>query len=278
MTAVVVCCGCILFALFGDLIDCGTAAPLRRITYIQHQQRSTTPSIMHHTREKPPLRNILISGGTGFVGSAIARAVAEQHPKCTITVLDCSPPNSTHELPDNVAFTQADVTVYDTVYNALQQARPEIVIHTAGIVPGLSERFGRRLEQLVRKTNIEGTRNMLDAARQAGVKGFVYTSTCCVVTDDMSTPYENIDEQWPIPSSSLIYGESKVVSLYPFRSLTMAIAGRALLITPETGCGRKNSSRSQQQHNGHLLPPTLRAMRPRRPSTPPAHPQLHLQM
>lgn len=156
------------------------------------------------------------------MGSAIARAVAEQHPKCTITVLDRTPPNGTHELPDNVAFIQADITMPGIVYKALQQARPEIVIHTAGIVPVLSERFGRRLEQLVWKTNVEGTRNMLDAAREAGVKGFVYTSTCCVVTDDMSMPYENIDERWPIPQSSLIYGESKVISsIYPLRFLLL---------------------------------------------------------
>ncbi|ODM23719.1 hypothetical protein SI65_01308 [Aspergillus cristatus] len=191
---------------------------------------------MRDTRENPSLRNILISGGTGFVGSAIARAVAEQHPKCTVTVLDRAPPNGTHELPDHVAFIQADVTVPDTLYNVLQQARPEIVIHTAGIVPALSERFGRRLEQLVRKTNIEGTRNMLDAARQAGVKGFVYTSTCCVVTDDMSMPYENIDEQWPIPSSSLIYGESKAAAeriVLEANSSTMATCS----LRPSVLCG-----------------------------------------
>lgn len=163
------------------------------------------------TKDKPMLQHILITGGTGFVGSAIARAVAEQHPECAITILDRNPPNTTHALPDNIAFVQADITVPDDLYKALQQVKPQIVVHTAGIVPELSERFGRRLEQRAWKTNVEGTRNMLGAAREAGVKGFVYTSTCCVVTDDMNMPYPNIDERWPASSSSLIYGESKVV-------------------------------------------------------------------
>lgn len=164
-------------------------------------------------KDRPALRHVLISGGTGFVGSAIARAVAEQHSNCIITVLDRNPPNSTHELPGHIAFIQADTTIAEEVQKALEQAKPEIVIHTAGLVPVLSERFARRLEQEVWKINVEGTRNMLAAAREAGAKGFVYTSTCCVVTDDMSTPYYNIDERWPVPQSSLIYGESKVALL-----------------------------------------------------------------
>lgn len=174
-----------------------------------YDRETTTSTTM--TKDKPMLQHILISGGTGFVGSAIARAVAEQHPKCTITVLDRNPPNTTHALPDKMAFIQADITVPDDLYKTLEQVRPQIVVHTAGIVPELSERFGRRLEQRAWKTNVEGTRNMLGAAREAEVKAFVYTSTCCVVTDDMSMPYPNIDERWPASPSSLIYGESKVV-------------------------------------------------------------------
>ena len=176
-------------------------------------------------KDKPQLDHILVTGAVGFVGSAIARAIAEQHPECRITVLDRSPPDSTHELPSHVAFVQGDITVPNDLHSALEQAKPQIVVHTAGIVPVLSERFGRRIQQLVWETNVEGTKNMLDAARQAGVKGFIYTSTCCVVIDDMSMPYRNIDERWPIPESSLIYGESKVtchsLRALPFSPVTV---------------------------------------------------------
>ncbi|KAJ5095861.1 hypothetical protein NUU61_005217 [Penicillium alfredii] len=53
---------------------------------------------------------------------------------------------------------------------------------------------------------------MLEAARQAGVKAFVYTSTCCVVTDDMRMSHLNINKQWPTSRVSLNYGESKVAA------------------------------------------------------------------
>ncbi|KAF9893615.1 erg26, C-3 sterol dehydrogenase [Aspergillus nanangensis] len=158
------------------------------------------------------LQNVLISGGTGFVGAAIARALAEKYPECAITIIDLKPPGTIHVVPHGVLFVCVDITNADEVSKAIQQVQPEIVIHTAGIVPVLSERFARRLERHVWAVNVEGTRNMLEAAKRSGVKGFIYTSTCCVVTDQMDVPYANIDENWPTQSSSLIYGESKAAA------------------------------------------------------------------
>jgi sterol-4alpha-carboxylate 3-dehydrogenase (decarboxylating) len=84
------------------------------------------------------------------------------------------------------------------------------VIHSAAIIPPLSERYGRRLKKLVFEVNVEGTRHVLDAARQSGCSALVYTSSCCAVMDDMSVSYANIDERWPVSPVSSIYGESKV--------------------------------------------------------------------
>lgn len=92
----------------------------------------------------------------------------------------------------------------------MRQIRPTIVIHTAGIVPVLAERFGRRMQSMVWKLNVEGTRIMLDVSKRLGVKAFVFTSSCCVLIDDMRLPYRNVTEEWPTSQNSLIYGESKV--------------------------------------------------------------------
>ncbi|KAL4918946.1 hypothetical protein BDW62DRAFT_55951 [Aspergillus aurantiobrunneus] len=158
------------------------------------------------------IKSVVISGGSGFVGAATARAFAETHPECGITIIDLHPPGPTHVVPDNAAFIQVDITNADAVAKILRQTRPEVVIHTAGIVPGLAERFGRRLEKHVWRVNVEGTRNMLEAAKGSGSNVFVYTSTCCVVTDYLEMPYPNINERWPTARTSLIYGESKAAA------------------------------------------------------------------
>jgi sterol-4alpha-carboxylate 3-dehydrogenase (decarboxylating) len=155
-------------------------------------------------------KKILITGGTGFVGSAIARALAEKHPRCTITVIDASPPRTENVLPKGISCMQVDITSVAASRKAFETVSPDVVVHTAGIIPGVAERFRRRLEPETWKTNVEGTRNMLNEAKQAGVEAFVYTSSCCVVTDYTDNPYPNIDENWPSSPKSTIYGESKV--------------------------------------------------------------------
>lgn len=198
------------------------------------------------TVDSIPFQKVLITGGSGFVGAAIARAVSEKHPACAITILDLTPPGPTHEVPTSATFVRADITQAEEVAEAVERVKPDVIIHTAGIVPVLAERFGRRLEKLVWKTNVNGTENTLAAARRAAVQAFVYTSTCCVVTDDMDAPYPNIDERWPTPRSSLIYGESKVV-LYSLLTTAQSFAvtmRRRRLIISDLGCSRSACSRS----------------------------------
>lgn len=156
------------------------------------------------------LNNILITGGCGFVGSAIARAIAEKYPRCAITVIDIAPPGPVHKVPSQAEFVKVDVTSAVEVEKVIQRARPTTVIHTAGIVPVLAERFGRRMQSAVWKLNVDGTRIMLEVSKRLGVKAFVFTSSCCVTIDDMRLSYRNIGEDWPTSQTSLIYGESKV--------------------------------------------------------------------
>ena len=145
-------------------------------------------------------------------GSAIIRALHEKHPNCLITILDVKPPEDALTENPNFQYIEASTTSPDDLLKAFQAARPEVVIHSAAIIPPLSERYGRRLEKLVFEVNVEGTRHVLNAARQSGCSALVYTSSCCAVTDDMSVSYINIDERWPMSPKSSIYGESKVRS------------------------------------------------------------------
>lgn len=150
----------------------------------------------------------LVTGGSGFVGSAIVRALLESEPDCHITVLDRQIPTE-YERASRVSYVGADVESPSQLQDAFQQAKPQIIIHTAGFVPPLNERYARRLEAKVKSINVEGTRNVLKAASEAGSEVFIYTSSCCAVTDDFSMSYANIDERWPSAARSSIYGESK---------------------------------------------------------------------
>ena len=150
--------------------------------------------------------SILITGGTGFLGSAIVQAVQEQHPEWVVTVLDLTFPT---EPKPNITYKSGDVTNATSISALVDSIKPDVIIHSAGLVPELAFRYGREQQDRVFNVNINGTRNMLAAAKSSGVKAFVWTGSCTAITDDMSREYRNIDERWPTSAHSLIYGESK---------------------------------------------------------------------
>ena len=153
--------------------------------------------------------SVLITGGIGFLGVFIVDAVRRQHPEWKVTVLDLLMPKIPKE---NVAYECADVTHLASVAAVIDRIKPVVIIHTAGLVPELAGRYSRKQRDKVFDINVSGTRNMLAAARTAGVEAFVWTGSCCAVTDDMRYQYPNIDERWPTSNKSLIYGESKAGS------------------------------------------------------------------
>ncbi|KAI4152788.1 MAG: hypothetical protein LQ340_002709 [Diploschistes diacapsis] len=161
---------------------------------------------------------IFITGGAGFVGRAIISRIQSTHPDWLLFCYDnvssvmnpSTPPNPSvnHE---KVTYITGDITDQESVEAALSKASPTLVIHTAGIVPSIADRYSRRREKEVFKTNIGGTETLLSASKATlSVRGFVWTGSCCSVIDDTRFQYPYADESWRTSSKdSTIYGESK---------------------------------------------------------------------
>jgi dihydroflavonol-4-reductase len=111
---------------------------------------------------------ILVTGATGHIGNVLIRKLVEKGEK--VRALIWRGEDTTPLQGLDVQPVEGDVLDPESLKAALKGV--EKVFHLAGIISIMP---GTNL--LVRRVNLEGTRNMLAAARLAGVKRLVYTSS-----------------------------------------------------------------------------------------------------
>lgn len=136
--------------------------------------------------EFPENSKFLVTGGAGFIGSNLCEAILNMgySVRC-LDDLSTGNKANVDMFADNpkYEFMLGDIKDYDTCVRACEGV--DYVLNQAawGSVP-------RSLEMPIFycKNNIEGTLNMLEAARQCGVKKFVYASSSSVYGDEPNLP------------------------------------------------------------------------------------------
>lgn len=119
-------------------------------------------------------RLVLVTGGGGFIGSNLVRALLERGD--TVRVLDNFSTGARANLVGlDVEVMEGELRSYERVHNAVRDA--EVVFHLGalGSVP-------RSVQDPLTSSavNVEGTLNVLLAARDAGVRRVVYSSSSSV--------------------------------------------------------------------------------------------------
>ena len=110
----------------------------------------------------------LVTGGTGHIGNVLVRELIENQQPVRVLVLPGEDRSMLADLP--VEWVEGDVLNPASLTAAMQGI--ETVYHLAGIVSILPGR-----NDLVRRVNVDGTRNVIQAAHAAGVRRLVYTSS-----------------------------------------------------------------------------------------------------
>jgi sterol-4alpha-carboxylate 3-dehydrogenase (decarboxylating) len=154
---------------------------------------------------------ILITG-VGFLGRNLCLALKTKHPQWKIDALDILPPDEylRHKID---TFIHADVRSAESIKTAFTD-HPDLVVHTAGIVPSRHSRYSTRPEdwERIKAVNYNGTVNVLNAAMASGCKRFIYTSSVTVVIDDLDHDYNQMQETAPTNLVTLHYGKSKALA------------------------------------------------------------------
>jgi nucleoside-diphosphate-sugar epimerase len=151
--------------------------------------------------------NILITGNLGYVGPVVMRHLRRTFPKARLVGYDtgyfahCL--TNAHEFPERLADMQlwGDIRSIDaSVVEGM-----DAVIQLSAIS---NDPMGNRFEEVTDAINYEATKNLAELAKRAGVKRFVFASSCSMYGFAEGGPRKETDALNPLTA----YARSKVAS------------------------------------------------------------------
>lgn len=172
---------------------------------------------------------VLVTGASGFIGSAVARALLERGYHVRALVRPTSPRFHLNGL--GLEFVEGDMRDAASVGRAMDEVR--YLCHVAA-----DYRLWARNPSEILENNITGTRNVMEAARKAGVERVVYTSSIATLT----RPGVIADETTPLDEQDAIgpYKRSKVIAEKLVASMAAEQRLPVVIVNPTTPLGPRD--------------------------------------
>jgi dihydroflavonol-4-reductase len=145
----------------------------------------------------------LVTGGTGFVGSHIARTLVEHGYQVRILRRTTSRLDAVRDI--TCEHYIGDVTDIDSLRDAMEDV--DWVFHVAAVAD-----YWRNKPEWIYEVNVDGTRNVLQAAEDMGVRRVIFTSSAAAMgyRDDLRAVDESVRFNWDQHLTP--YGHSKFLA------------------------------------------------------------------
>jgi NAD dependent epimerase/dehydratase len=186
-------------------------------------------------------KNILITGGGGFIGSHLVERLVHLGANVTVFLRYNSREDEglikflSLEVRENINIIWGDLRSIQSVKIGVKEK--DIIFHLGALI---SVPYSYVNPQDVIETNILGVINILDAAREYGVEKVIHTSTSEVYGTALYTP---IDEEHPLqaqsPYSASKIGADKICESY-FKSFDLPVT----ILRPFNTYGPRQSARA----------------------------------
>jgi len=144
---------------------------------------------------------ILITGSTGYIGSLLTLKLADQGEQ--IRILCRRDPELKEFNRPNIEIVKGDINNKASLLNAMDGV--EKVYHMAAYA-----RLWAKDPSIFHTVNVEGTRNVMEAASEKGIRKIVYTSTAGVIGPSRDIPMKETDPR--ITGFFNEYEETKTVA------------------------------------------------------------------
>ena len=156
-----------------------------------------------------------VTGGTGFIGANVVRALLAQGFKVRALVRPNSDRRNLEGL--DIELVQGDVRDFPSVKRAMQDCG--LAFHVAALYS-----FWVRPRRLIYEVNVDGTRNVLQAALELGIEQVVYTSSVAAL--GLREDGRPADEDTPVNPKHIIGDYKK--SKYLAQEVALAYAKKGL--------------------------------------------------
>jgi UDP-glucose 4-epimerase len=144
------------------------------------------------------VNKVLVTGGSGFFGSILKNRLLGEG--FSVVNLDLVADPDRHKHLTSIRGDIRDVALIDSLFTA---ERFDAVMHCAAMLA--HEKID---DNTIWTSNVDGTRNLADAARRSGVRSFVFTSTNCLWAHNAGRPVREDDPPAPVE----LYGRSKLAA------------------------------------------------------------------
>ena len=180
---------------------------------------------------------ILVTGGTGFLGSYIIKELIEKgYSIRAIRRGDKLPFYIPKEILDKVQWMEGDVLDVVSLEEAMDGV--DTVIHSAGIVS-----FVKKERNQMYRVNVEGTGNIVNIALEKNIRRLIYISSVAALGRTASGSTVDEDKKWEPSKLNTHYAKSKHNGeLEVWRGISEGLSG--VILNPSTilGFGDWNSS------------------------------------
>ena len=198
------------------------------------------------------MSRVVVTGGAGYIGSHAVRALVDAGH--AVAVLDDLSAGHAESVPAGVPLVRAAIHDVAAVRQLLLDHRADAVMHFAAWL-AVGESVQKPLEYY--QNNVAGTLGVLEAMRDAGVKRFVFSSTCAVYGEPAHVPIvETLDKQ-PINA----YGETKLTieRALPHLERAFGLKWMALRYFNAAGAHPDGSIGEDHAVEVHLIPLAIQA-------------------
>ena len=146
------------------------------------------------------IKNILITGGAGYIGSHISEILAKN--KKRIYIIDNLSTGYRKLINKKAKFFKVNILNDKIVKKIIKKNKIDSVIHlAANLIISEGEKYPKKYF----KNNVTGTQNLLKACSDSDIKNFIFSSTAAIYKDGQFKVSEN-----SIIKPKSVYGKTKI--------------------------------------------------------------------